>query len=510
MEATAEGRQGISELPTRAMWAVLALSLLAAVVGFWTTVSSFHGVWTRFTYSHGYLVAFLALWLAWRRRASILRSAGGWRPAFPLLLALSTVWLAAVVTNVGVVHQAILPLVALAWLAAVYGLASARAALPAVAIFFFAVPFWEVLQPMLLRLTVAVSGGAVGAMGIEATIRGDIITISEGSFWVSGSCAGLNFFIIGLLIGTLYAHLFLRDWRARIAVVALAALAALAANWIRVSSLIVIGHVTRMESDLIPHHGPYGWVVFTVTFVLFFVAVSRIPDREPSGGGASPNASAAPMKHVLLATAAALLGPLTYAGIDALPAAGAEITEPSSGGDGWTRAEASDAGPARGERAEGGDVTEGWRIDYSGATERRTTVWTNGTDRVSVDWLVYREQTQGAELINDEHRIAPATQFLGERVIWLRTENLWVREALVQTSPEERLLVWYWFRVGGVETVSAPRAKLLELWAFFRRVPVAELIAVSSRCLEEECRGARSALQEFILGGEGDTPGRPR
>jgi hypothetical protein len=72
-----------------------------------------------------------------------------------------------------------------------------------------------------------------------------------------------------------------------------------------------------------------------------------------------------------------------------------------------------------------------------------------------------------------------------------------VNEAIVRDGDAHRL-VWYWYRVGGIETPAAFRAKLLEIWAFFSRSREAELIAFSAPCAAGSCQGAFETLSGFF------------
>lgn len=476
--------------------AVIVATLLFLVV-FWPTVLSFGSVWGRFTYSHGYVVALVVLWIIWRRRGDLYApEQDGWLPAVILLAGLSLLWLAATVTHVQVVHQALFPLIGVAWVAAVSGLGAARKLLPAVVVFFFAVPFWEVLVPPLQAMTVAVSGGAVGAMNIDAVIQREIITIPSGAFHVAESCAGLHFFMVGTLLGTLYAHFFLRRWRSRLGVIALAGGTALLSNWIRVSGLIVIGHVTQMQSELIVRHGTYGWVIFSVAFLGFFLVARWVEKRERrvgegsssdtvEGGPASRPPGGTVRRKVGWATAAAALGPLLYFGVGALPTAAAEGASIGESDGAWQRLSAAHERPFD------------WEPEYHGADARRSASWTDGARTVYSDAFFYEEQEQGAELINDRNRLAPQPRVRGDHVLWLREQDKWVREALVGTEGGG-VLVWYWYRVAGVEAVSPAWTKALELWAFVRRKPAAEMIAISALCGAESCQEAQAALRDFL------------
>jgi EpsI family protein len=472
-------------------------SLVVMLAAFWPTLASFGSVWERPLYSFAYPTALLALWLLWRRRDALLDGSPCWAAALPLL-GLSLVWMAATVMDVQVVHEGVLPLLVLAWVAVLAGPKAARRFAPGIVVFLFTVPFWESFRPPLQALTVKVSGGAAGALGIPALIRGDLITIPAGAIRVEGTCAGAAQFIVGLLIATLYAHLFLERWRTRIEAVAVAAAISIVSNWIRVTGLIYIGQHTHMQSPLMHKHQLYGWAIFAAAFLLIFFPFARhLEKRERAGRvhGASPDeATEAPRSgqggatrwEILVTTALAVLGPLVYFGVGALPATAPEAPLLPSPPSAWRELPASRERPF--------DWSPGFRDpDASGATG-----WTNGTAVVYGDWLMYRKERQGRELIGGDNGIAPSSSLLAERSVWLRDRDLWFRQAAVALPDQRVLLVWYWYRVGGVRAVSPAWAKLLELVAFLRRRPASEVVSLSVVCAESDCRDAAATLQEFV------------
>lgn len=494
---------------------LVALSLLGMLLVFWPTLGSMHGVWTRYTYSHGYLVAPVVVWLAWRRRDAILAPGPGASAALLPLAALSLLWFVAVVTHVQVIHQGLLPVILLLWAAAVGGWDAARRLLPAAVVFLFAVPFWEVLTRPLQLLTIAVNGAGVRLLGIPAEITGEYITIPSGTFRVAHTCAGLNFFIIGLLLGTLYAHLFTGRWKTRLQIMGAAVALALVANWIRVIGLVIIGHVTEMQWPYLEDHGFYGWVVFVVVFSLFFPVAGFLLKRASEGAGRSapptplpeeepavdesdaretetpasprPGAGRLPTARVALATALAALGPIAYLAFRAAPAAALEEpVEPEK--ESWTLARDVPAEPPA-----------TWQPGFPEPDRRLESVWTDGTADIYRLELVYHGQRQGRELVGGENSIASSGDVAAEDFLWLPEEDVWVREAFVRTD-EGIVVVWYWYRIGGIDAVSPAKAKALELWAFLRRRPSAALVTLAAACESDRCRDERTALRAFLAG----------
>lgn len=475
-----------------------AVGFVFILAGYWLSIQSFHRVWSSFVYSHGYLVALVVLYAIWDRRHRILANPEAWPAGLILILGFTVIWLFAAIMNIQVIHQAAFLLVLLAWATAVLGLGPGKAVLPVVGTLFLVVPFWEALIPILQGITVAVSGAAVRLLGFPATIQGEYISLPSGVIQVAGTCSGLQSFMVGLALGAIYCLFFLRGWRGSLAIMALAAGFAMASNWIRVGALVIIGHMTEMQSGLLADHVAFGWVIFTVCLVPFFALAHWVQKREarrrrgkrPAAEAHEPEAGGPSQRYVVLATSLSLVGPVVFLGFRAAPAAEVPLyhVSPSSAQGSWEPMDPGAGYPAS------------WRPAFRGFDGHDEAAFARGDDRVHVDHLVYRDQTQGQELIGYPNRIAPDSVLVGERLLSpTQTSGPWVMEALVRT-PDSPLLVWYWYRIGGIETPFAPRAKAMEVVAFFLRRRTAELVALSAPCTLEDCQEASEALRGFVQG----------
>ena len=156
----------------------MALTLL----GFWPTWVSFIGVWQRYNYGHGYLIAGVVVWLLWRNRSALSGSPSGKADLIPLLAFLSVGWLLAFVSGLGVVHQGLMVVILLTFGIASLGRPAVKVLAPIAATFLLAVPLWEALIPVLRPLTVLASGTVARWLGIPAEIEEFYITIPDGVF----------------------------------------------------------------------------------------------------------------------------------------------------------------------------------------------------------------------------------------------------------------------------------------------------------------------------------------
>ena len=101
-------------------------------------------------------------------------------------------------------------------------------------------------------------------------------------------------------------------------------------------------------------------------------------------------------------------------------------------------------------------------------------------------------------MIGYPNAIAPDSLFVTERFVGpIGTSRRIVREAVVRTAGAPRV-VWYWYRVGGVDTAFPIQAKLLEIISFFRRSAASELITMSVECQEDDCTEAANTLRAAV------------
>jgi exosortase len=525
----------------------LGLVVAVTVSAFWPTWLSFIQVWGRYNYGHGYLILGVVGWLLWRQRGVLVASTSRASDLIPFIAIASLGWLLAFVMGLGVVHQGLMVLVLLAWGIAAFGWSAGRALAPLAATFLLAVPLWEVLIPVLRSLTVLVSGNAAGLLGIQAEVQEFNITIPEGTFIIDQGCSGLAFLLSGLSLGATYALVFVRRWPVQVAIVAGAAAISIVSNWVRVLGLIVIGHTSSMEADVLRDHGAFGWTVFVVGLVPTYFVARRLQrlDRDPEAEGEAPGTRGTaaegeagypgtrgtaaegeagypgearypgetssqaeaqrddkttgasmkdpPWRRALAPTAAAVVGPILFMTVGVVPRGGPPDLELERLGLAPTLA-ATEIGP---------ETPAGWDLEYSGVDERRSWTATVSETLVRIDRFVFLDQRPGEELIQDGNRIAPDSALAGDRYMGpLPPRGRIVREALVRTSGAP-LLVWYWYRVAGIETSSPLKAKFLEALSFFLRHPASELVTLSAPCRSDNCTDAANALLGLIGGPEG-------
>jgi exosortase len=480
-------------------------------IGFVLVALAFTGTWVTFpavwldNRTHGFMAAGLAAWMLWTHRHALRVHESAPIFALPLIAAASLFWAVGQIVSAQVVHQFAVPAVLWLWLLAVRGERAAMTAVPALLVFSLALPVWEVLMWPLQLAAATVSAIVTKIVGVEAVVSQEVIKLKWGMLVVAGSCSGLGFFLTAITLSCAYSMLFVRTRAVQWRIVAVAAAMAVLANWVRVVGLVLIADATHMTSPLMKNHEMFGWGIFFGAMLIWFFLADRIVRSEPhrtsfplpavtlAGDGLGPNHIASAAWWVLpLATLLAVAGPMFLYGVRLIP----NTTKPPE------RIRGIAAGPAFGTPS--ADLAAisaaAWRPAFEAPAFSRTIAWTSGTDTVLVDQLAYFEEHQGAELIGDANRVAPDSVLLQDRQIGPLDANMrTVRQAVIREGLRARV-VWYWYRVAGIETSSSGRAKLLSLLAFLQREEGGEATFVSVPCRGGDCSAATSLLYHFVTG----------
>lgn len=471
----------------------LGLTLLAVVVACWPTVSSFPLTWNASYQEHGFFVGGLVLWLLWRHRHRVLHEADGGIPdLLPLVGLISLSWLFAVIMNVRLIHQLLFWALVTTGALTIFGWRARRPILVTAATFLLAIPFWALATPVLQRMTTIMSGAIARAGGVEAVIREDTISISTGTFLVESGCSGINYLMGGLVLGAFYAHLFTDRWQTQAKIVAVAGAFSIVGNWIRVAALVFLGEATAMQSPYIEDHLWQGWAIFTLLMIPTYFVARRIEERDVKRAAesdaptreaydAAPVVSPALMGRARRTALAAVAGPILFHTVGLLP----------TGGD-------PDLGPEVFGVAEDWEAVAGaapWTPDFVGFDTRADWVVRGPEGTLQGTRLLFADQQQGEELIQYNNRIAPDSLVAASRIIGpVGASRRFVHETVVRDAEVPRV-VWHWYRVAGFETPFESKAKLLEILAFFRRSPAAELVVLSAGCAPEDCTDAARTLR---------------
>jgi exosortase A len=239
-------------------------------------------IWYRSeTFTHGFLVPPIVLWLVWRQRCAI--AAISPRPmlgALVLVAGVAFTWLLADLVAVNALTQfAFVALLVLA-VPSVLGLAVTRLIIFPLGFMFFCVPVGEFLLPQLMEWTANFTVLALRLSGIPVYREGLQFVIPSGNWSVVEACSGVRYLIASLTVGTLFAYLNYQSTKKRLLFVLVSILVPVLANWLRAYMIVMLGHLSGNKLGAGVDHLIYGWVFFGIVIMLMFIVGARWAEPE--------------------------------------------------------------------------------------------------------------------------------------------------------------------------------------------------------------------------------------
>src|SRR5665213_4040688 len=300
----------VASASARAAWRhalpALVLVIVWILACYASTAMGMVRIWSNSeTFTHGFVVPPIVLWLIWRRRADLAQRVP--QPALwglaPLAIA-GLAWLAGRLGEVNAVAQLAMTAMIVLAVPAVLGVRIARRLMFPLAFLFFAVPIGDFVLPVLLDWTANFTVAALRASGIPVYREGLMFIIPSGAWSVIEACSGVRYLIASLMVGTLFAYLSYRSNRRRWLFVGFAILVPIIANWVRAYLIVLLGHLSGNRLAVGVDHIIYGWLFFGIVITLMFWIGGHWREDDPPGvhAGSSAARSAASLQP---ATAAA-------------------------------------------------------------------------------------------------------------------------------------------------------------------------------------------------------------
>jgi exosortase len=475
---------------------------VALVLGFWAAVAllywpsalELHRLWTDWpgeTYTHGYLVLLLSLWLIVRERKRLAVTPVRPKPLALIPLALMSVawvwfWRAAIQE----LQLLLLPLILYAALLAAFGRRMARAAAFPIAFLYFAMPLWGDINPFVQALSAKVTGLLIWTTGIPAYMEGDFVHLPGGLIEIAQSCSGLHELIVGLALAALYGKLSGESCRRRLQWLALMGVLSLMVNWVRIFTVVIAAYETEMRTSLVKHHYWLGWWLFAFVFAVFLWWTGRAapahrapsPDEDRSASS-QPSGSRTGTGPIALTLAVLAALPALAYGMD-LVDSGATRTvaiQWPTGPTGW-------AGPTDADAS-------GWQPRFVDPSGESLTRYTDPAARpVDAFAVAYRVQTQQAKLLGYWNDLLGHPEQMRQQSVGMADSPVgrW-QEIVALNADGSRSLIWTRYRIGS-RVFAKPR--LSQLWyglAALVSPPISSLTALRTECLPD-CNAARTRL----------------
>lgn len=464
--------------------AAMALLVLGLLL-FWPTTASLIEQWedtARRSYTHGYLIVAMSLWLLWRNRAlwAQVEIKGSLLACIGVIVA-SVVWLIVYRAGIRIAHQALLPAIVFGAFVAANGFQAARRNWLPFAFLYFAIPLWDAINPLLQSLSSLAVRMMLRTAGIPVFFSGNTFTLPEGSLEIADGCSGLHFLIVGLAIAVLYGEINRDPWRTRVKLVVLATLLAMLTNWIRIFIIAVAAHLTDMQHYLVSkEHYSFGWLMFVGTMVIFFLIVRRWPvSPEPVAEAESvPRSGPISWLGAALASVGLLVAPVwlladhNTIAKDQLP----RLLPATL--DGWSVQQT---------------VGFDWHPVFAGADVTEHARYTKDANSIEAYAALYADQHQGKEVGAFANSVNGTTLHVQRR--GSAGQGDWT-ELEATDSRGERWLLWYAYRLDQSWYRQSLPMQIQYGVKSLMSAPLSAVVAFRARCQIQDCSAARGALRD--------------
>jgi len=479
---------------------VAAAYCIAIALVFYQTVESMVSIWWRSeTFTHGFLIAPIVIWLVWEKRQELARliPVPQYLALIPLFV-FGFLWLFGQVMDAAVVQQIALIGILVSGLWVILGTSIVWAIAFPLAFLFLAVPVGEGLIPVLMEFTADFTVGLLKLTGIPVYREGLFFTLPSGNWSVVEGCSGVRYLIASVTLGCLFAYLSYQSLTKRGLFIAASFIVPVIANGLRAYMIVMIGHLSSMKLATGVDHLIYGWVFFgLVMFVLFAVgsiwrdsdAVSKEASATAQDKISAPSAIVRPYTPVIVVLLLACVWPFSAYLIEnqQTPVAMASLEAPQ-GHNGWVSTD---------------NKAWQWRPVVKGADGELNQFYSRDGIVVSVYAGQFLTQNQNKELINSQNVFAvqksPDWRVVGRSNVRLNLAGkpIEVDQARIKGAGVD-LLTLRWYRIGDKYTANPYIGKLLgglEKLSFGRRDGV--YITVTTPIVDEASMPYET-LQSFI------------
>jgi len=481
------------------------------VVAYFDTASAIVSIWYRSeTFTHGFLVVPIVMWLVWRKRpllAVITPRASAWGVVLLALAALA--WLVGELASVNALSQLAFVAMLALLVPALLGIQVARTITFPLAFLFFAVPLGDFAMPQLMEWTADFTVLALRATGVPVYREGLQFVIPSGNWSVVEACSGVRYLIASLTVGTLFAYLSYESPRRRALFMVVSMVVPVLANWVRAYLIVMLGHVSGNKLATGVDHLIYGWAFFGVVIMLMFFIGARWAEPESATPHPKPEAvvAIAPVPNGKLFFFASLVllllvwPPLYEYKIKQVEASlpAPQLSPLQLSAQGW----------------DGVQVAPGsWQPAYANPATSVVSQYSGNGSTVNLYVGYYRNQDATRKLVSSSNVLVSSKDPSWAQVASGRRQQQWgnlslkVRTAELRSAPiggqldAERLVVWKWYWINGSLTGSDALAKAYTaFYSLIGRGDDSAVIVVSSP--KGDKGQGEQALEAFMLANHG-------
>lgn len=419
------------------------------------------GWWQNDPLNQGLLILPACGWLFFTNRQGVKHTAPWW-PGLLLFVLSSVLILVGELTHAQAIAEIGLLSALLLVPITFYGWQFLRSYWFVFAFALFAFPIWSVITPYAQLLTTHASVLLLGLSSLPIYAEGFSIEIPAGTFLVEEGCSGMRYLISALAIGSLYVHLSSGRWGVKLGMFLLLAALAIFGNWIRILLVIGVANFWGITHPMVDDHATMGWIIFAILLLGWFWLGNQVLQNVTATNHRRVNLSRLISGDKLTVTTLLLLV-VTIA----LPTASNKILAAPK----FRPIETDNLLPSTWQQVTN---NEGLAPHFPGATKLQ---YTNENSPTTIYLMLYQQQTDGAELINEANsnfdskrweliEKSSSTQSLASAnpsTASPITDNLEVNEQIIKDRSDQRYLLWSWYEFGQQRTITSLTGKIYGL-----------------------------------------------
>ncbi len=461
--------------------------LLVLALGYHEVFLAIAREWRGGTYSHGFLALLISGYFIWQSRTDLyqIKQPTSWWMLL-VITGAGFIWWLASLANVQLVQMFSLILLVSSAIFYLYGWGTLwKLRVPLLSLI-LVLPVWNFLQIPLQEISSSVTFIGLDLLGIPVLREGFRFTVPGGQFLIEEACSGLGFFLSSCLLGLLYIHINNVQGPRAVFFLLFAVALSLVSNWIRILTIMVVGNYTQMEHIIVQDHLTFGWILYSVMLIPFFLVghffsnqqlkpVTSPPERISNLPETKPSTS---RTRVLIALILALLlFPIV------------KLTEPHS------TARPSDPDWIQNEFASIPYVSPShpflkWEPDFKGADYQSIRQSKIGNKDILSLVVRYDKQEQGRELIYVRNRLYSPEKWLqlGKQTIQTNHDGRTASHILLTLEGRSgrKRTILYWYLIGNQITSSPLLAKLYEVKGIITGNTTAYLFAIAADMNQKE------------------------
>ena len=475
----------------RSLALLYSIILSIPLLFYQTTLDMAEVWWVNETFTHGFLVFPITLWLIWGKKdnlAGLPPEPAPYVLVFTLLFCLS--WLVSALIDIKVIMQLsmISIILSLAW--GILGHKIFYFLLFPLLFLYLAVPIGQGLIPILMEFTANTTVYLVKLTGIPVYQEGFNFILPSGNWSVVEECSGVRYLIATVTLGIVYSYITYASLKKRLVFTALTIITPIAANSLRAFIIVMLGHYSGMTIATGADHLLYGWVLFGIIIItMFYIGSFWRDSREefdksaPVSGPASSAKSPIMYLVISLAVIAAIPNMLYQANSFDNSSPGSIKMLQHAGKIGhWY---ITDKDPV-------------WKPILYQPDQQLNAAYISDAGEIQLDIGYFHAQREGHETVSTNNKLV--NQYGGSWKIVTTSvstiDDSTINEYVIMDA-DHKLLIWQWYRIGELQTHNQYLAKIYEAYMRLAKDRSDGAYITLSTTLSDDKDIARARLSSF-------------